>query len=585
MLGLESIREIDGASDRRKTVGGELPISIQRGEKIKQSALIHGVVSSNSSRKSVSRDWGKSLANARRDVLVLGVLIAAVVLLIWNGSELFQQLTNARNGLGPSLKIALIALTLNVALILFGWRRYVDLQHETEMRIQGEERAALIASTDGMTGLLNRKGFADRGEELRCRAAGDGRQLVIFSLQLHRFKAINDRHGYDVGDCALRMIASSLEQLAGPDDLVARLAGDEFAIAIATARERLSESEQLAERVLRAVTRPIEAEGRMVQVGAFLGIAASDPGEGQIPDYLRRADIALDRAKSSCSARPVWFDEGMERALIVHSEIEQGIRYGLEHSHFIPYFEPQVDLLTGEIIGFEVLARWDHPLSGLIEPDRFIPVAEEHGLIGRLSEQVILAAMQQASGWDPAIKLSVNISPAQLADSWLAQRIVRLLSEAGFPAERLVVEITESSLFADLDLARTIVTSLKNQGIRLALDDFGTGFSSLAHLRSLPFDVIKIDRSFVSKLVDDPESAAIVRAVATLAEALHVPVTVEGIEDAATHAAVAGIGCAVGQGWYFGKPMSGEQAAALLRSRHSVPAPAPSAAASARRSG
>ncbi len=147
---------------------------LRSGEKIKQSGLIHGVVGSNSSQKSASRDWSKSLANARRDVLVLGILIAAVVLLIWNGSELFQQLTNARNGLGPSLKIALIALTLNVALILFGWRRYVDLQHETEMRIQGEERAALIASTDGMTGLLNRKGFADQGEELRCHAASNG---------------------------------------------------------------------------------------------------------------------------------------------------------------------------------------------------------------------------------------------------------------------------------------------------------------------------------------------------------------------------------------------------------------------------
>jgi len=538
-------------------------------------------VGGNSSRKSASRDWSKSLANARRDVLVLGILIAAMALLIWNGSEFFQQLTKARSGLGPDLKITLIALTLNVALILFGWRRYVDLQHETEMRQQGEERAALIASTDGMTGLLNRKGFADRGEELRCRASSDGQQLVILSLQLQRFKAINDRHGYDVGDRVLRMIASSLEQVAGADNLVARLAGDEFAIALATPRDKLPEAEQLAEQLLHIVTRPMEAEGRLVQVGAFLGIAASDPNDGQVPDFLRRADIALDRAKSTCSARPVWFDEGMERALIVHSEIEQGIRYGLEHAQFIPYFEPQVDLLTGEIIGFEVLARWDHPLSGLIEPDRFIPVAEEHGLIGRLSEQVILAAMTQAANWDPSIKLSVNISPSQLADSWLAQRIVRLLAEAGFPAERLVVEITESSLFADLDLARMIVTSLKNQGIRLALDDFGTGFSSLAHLRSLPFDVIKIDRSFVSKLVDDPESAAIVRAVTTLSEALGVPVTVEGIEDAATHAAVAGFGCAVGQGWYFGKPMSGDQATALLRSRQTEPTPT----ASARRSG
>ncbi len=400
---------------------------------------------------------------------------------------------------------------------------------------------------------------------------------MILSIQLNRFKAINDRHGYDVGDQVLRMIASAMEQTAGPGNLVARLAGDEFAIALAAPRAKVANAWFLAEELLAAVTRPMEVEDKLVQIGAFLGIAAAEPADAQIPDLLRRADIALDRANSTRSARPIWFDEGMERALLVHSEIEQGIRYGLDHGQFIPYFEPQVELLTGEIVGFEVLARWDHPLSGMIEPGRFIPVAEEHGLIGRLSEQIMLAAMTEAAQWDPAIKLSVNISPIQLGDSWLAQRIVRLLAEAGFPAERLVVEITESSLFADIDLARTIVTSLKNQGIRLALDDFGTGFSSLAHLRSLPFDVIKIDRSFVSTLGKDPESSAIIRAVATLADGIGVPVTVEGIEDAATHAAVAGFGCAVGQGWYFGKPMSGDQATALLRSRQSAPEAAPPA--------
>ncbi|HEU0310325.1 MAG TPA: EAL domain-containing protein [Sphingomicrobium sp.] len=527
------------------------------------------------SSKSALRDFNRSLASARRDVLVLTILIAAVFLLIWNGSEFFQRLTKAEMGLGPGLKVALIALTLNVALILFGWRRYVDLLHEAEMRKEGETRAALIASTDGMTGLLNRKGFADRGEELRQRASAEGQQLAILSLQLNRFKAINDRHGYDVGDRMLRLIASALEQAVGQQGLVARLAGDEFAIALASPREAVANAETLAEQMLKLVTRPMEAEGKLVQVGAFLGIASSDPDDGQIRDLLRRADIALDRAKSTRSARPVWFDEGMERALLVHSEVEQGIRYGLDHGQFIPFFEPQVDLRTGEIIGFEVLARWNHPLSGMIEPDRFIPVAEEHGLIGRLSEQVMLAAMAEAVRWDPSIKLSVNISPFQLGDSWLAQKIVRLLAEAGFPAERLVVEITESSLFADIDLARTIVTSLKNQGVRLALDDFGTGFSSLAHLRSLPFDVIKIDRSFVSTLGKDPESSAIIRAVATLADGIGVPVTVEGIENAATHATVAGFGCAVGQGWYFGKPMNGDQATALLRSRKSAADAAP----------
>ena len=507
-----------------------------------------------------------SLANARRDVVVLVILIAAVFLLIWNGADFFQRISIAGTTLGPGLKVALIALTLNVALILFGWRRYVDLQHEAEMRKEGEARAALLASTDGMTGLLNRKGFADRGEELRAYAAAEGRALVIFSLQLDRFKAVNDRHGYDVGDKLLRMIAASLEQLTETEHLVARLSGDEFAIALTAPNEEARASEQLAERLLRVVTRPMEIDGRLVQVGAFLGIAASDPGEGQIPDFLRRADIALDRAKQMRTARPIWFDAGMERALVIHSEIEQGIRYGLDHGQFLPYFEPQVDLRTGAIIGFEVLARWEHPLSGLIEPDRFIPVAEEHGLIGRLSEQIILQAMQSAADWDPAIKLSVNISPTQLTDSWLAQRIVRLLTEARFPADRLVVEITESSLFADLDMARLIVTGLKNQGVRLALDDFGTGFSSLAHLRALPFDFIKIDRSFVATLNEDRQNAAIVRAVSTLADALNVLVTVEGIEDAATHATVTGFGCQIGQGWYFGKPMSADQAAALLRS-------------------
>ena len=307
-------------------------------ENVNLSQLNLRTVTSISSSKSALRDFNRSLANARRDVLLLSILIAAVFLLIWNGSEFFARVTKAETGLGPGLKIALIALTLNVALILFGWRRYVDLQHEAEMRREGEARAALIASTDGMTGLLNRKGFADKGEELRQAAAADGQQLVILSIQLNRFKAINDRHGYDVGDQVLRMIASAMEQTAGPGNLVARLAGDEFAIALATPRAKVANAWILAEELLAAVTRPMEVEDKLVQIGAFLGIAAAEPAEAQIPDLLRRADIALDRANSTRSARPIWFDEGMERALLVHSEIEQGIRYGLDHGQFLPYY-------------------------------------------------------------------------------------------------------------------------------------------------------------------------------------------------------------------------------------------------------
>jgi diguanylate cyclase (GGDEF)-like protein len=464
----------------------------------------------------------------------------------------------------PGIRLASTALTLNVALILFGWRRYIDLQHEAEMRAEHERRAVVLATTDSITGLYNRKGFADHAAQLCVEAGNRGETLVVISFQVHRFKSVNDQHGYETGDRLLKTVSITLVEELGPNAILARLSGDEFAVALSLRPDALGHAEAMGEAVLRTVTRPLLFEEKIIQVGAFAGIASAPAKEVRIPDILRRADIAMDHARSGRVARPVWFDGGMERALIAHGEVEQGIRYGLEHDQFVPFFEPQVDLATGEIIGFEMLARWIHPLSGVIGPDVFIPVAEEIGLIGRLSEKVIAEALREAADWDPKIKISVNISPFQLADGWLAQRIVRILAETGFPAERLVIEITESSLFTDLDLARSIVTSLKNQGIRLALDDFGTGFSSLSHLRSLPFDIIKIDRSFVTNINTKRESSAIVRAVTTLAAALPVPVCVEGIENEATYDAVLKLGCEIGQGWYFGKPMPAEQARELL---------------------
>ena len=515
------------------------------------------------------------LVNARRDAVVLTVLIAAVMLLIWNGSAFFHQVAIADRDFGPEVKIASTALTLNVALILFGWRRYVDLQHEAEKRVEGERRAIVLATTDPITGVYNRKGFADRAAELTVEAAARRSQRVVISVQIHRFKVVNDQHGYDTGDRFLKQLAAALVEALGPSAVIARLSGDEFAAALAVDAGELARAEELADNVLRAVTRPFTVDERVIQVGAFAGIASAPAAESRVPDQLRRADIALNHAKNGRVARPVWFDAGMERALVAQGEIEQGIRFGLEHGQFLPYFEPQVDLSTGDIVGFEVLARWNHPLSGIIAPDVFIPVAEDIGVIGRLSEQIIAEALRQAASWDSTVKISVNISPTQFTDGWLAQRIVKMLAETGFPADRLVVEITESSLFADLDLARSLVTSLKNQGVRLALDDFGTGFSSLSSLRSLPFDMIKIDRSFVANLHNNKESMAIVRAVTTLAGALNVPVCVEGIESQAVYEAVVTLGCNVGQGWYFGKPTPADKAGELLTA-HEAPGAAPS---------
>ncbi|MEN3971794.1 EAL domain-containing protein [Sphingomicrobium sp. XHP0235] len=502
----------------------------------------------------------------RRELVVLAILLAAFGLLVWNGTSFFMQLDEGIEGITSDLGFAATAITLNIALILFGWRYYVDVQHEGMRREESERRALEIASTDGMTGLLNRKGFSEEGARLARAHHDGGGQIAVISVQLNRFKMINERHGFDIGDEFLRRIASVVSQTVSAHASVARVAGDEFAIIVPDGGKNAREPiEALASVILESVTRPFEIGDTMIQIGAHVGIAQAPAAELKVRDLLRRADIALAAGKAGRLARPVWFDAGMERELLVHSEIEQGIRHGIETEQFLPYFEPQVDFATGAISGFEVLARWDHPLAGLITPDRFIPVAEEHHLIGPLTDGVFREAMKRATRWPGEIDLSINIAPSQLTDSWLAQKLVQMLTETGFPAERLVVEITEGSLFADIDMARTIVASLKNQGIRIALDDFGTGFSSLSHLRALPLDLIKIDRSFVSSLAKDRESRAIVRAVTTLADALEVPVVVEGVETARTHAMVMEMGCRFGQGWYFGKPMTADQAEQLLR--------------------
>ena len=264
-------------------------------------------------------------------------------------------------------------------------------------------------------------------------------------------------------------------------------------------------------------------------------------------------------------------DESTKREVQERNGLEAGVRAGLAAGELVPYFEQQIDLASGTLRGFEMLARWRHPRRGLVAPDEFISIAENCGLIGELSLSVMRQALTEARAWDNSLILSVNISPVQLKDPWLAQKLAKLLSETGFPAERLEVEITERSLLGNLGLVQAIVSSLKNQGIRLALDDFGTGYSSLAHLRALPFDRIKIDRSFVTSINDDPESAAVVAAITRLAESLNLAVTAEGIEDALIEARLRSMGTYTGQGWLLGKPMPVEEVRALLAGRGLLP--------------
>jgi diguanylate cyclase (GGDEF)-like protein len=458
-------------------------------------------------------------------------------------------------------------LLLNVALTIYGFRRYSDVRREVVERTAAEKRAHSLASTDPLTGFLNRRTLAEAVREMLDGADQRKKAVAMLIVDLDGFKTINDVHGHLTGDNLLRTTAEVIEKALPPGSIGARLGGDEFAAAFTFDLASPGTVDATAAYIVDRLGKPFDLAGVHVHISASLGIARSDHDCDAVDALLRRADIAMYAAKKMGRGRYVWFDGSMERELRKRTMTEAGLRRGIPLGEFVPYFEQQVDLVSGSLHGFEMLARWQHPEQGIVPPDDFIPVAEECGLIGDLSMSVMAQAFEEARAWDPSLTLSVNISPSQLKDPWLAQKVVKLLVETGFPPERLEVEITESSLFENLGLAQSIVGSLKNQGIRIALDDFGTGYSSLAHLRALPFDRIKIDRSFVSSINDNPESAAIVNAITRLAESLNLAVTAEGIEHELIEARIRSIGSYKGQGWLFGRPMPAAAVQTLLAER------------------
>ena len=485
------------------------------------------------------------------------VSVAAILLFVGTGSSVLSASLRywLQDG-EPVDRTLVIALPLNVALILIGWRRHRELAREVSERTVSEERARALAARDPLTGFLNRRSMAEEGAAMLARAQRKHKAVALLMVDLDHFKPVNDMHGHAVGDSLLRAVAREIAAAMPPIALTGRLGGDEFSCAFLFDPAQPGMVETIAERLVTHMAQPFDLEGLRLHISCSVGIARSDFDCSGIETLLRSADMAMYAAKKSGRNRFAWFDHSMERELQLRSTLETGLRAAIPNQQIVPFFEQQIDLATGRLTGFEVLARWQHPERGTISPELFIPIAEETGLIGELSLSIMLQAFQAARDWDPSLTLSVNISPAQLRDAWLAQKVIKVLTETGFPANRLEVEITESSLFDNLPLAQSIVGSLKNQGVRLALDDFGTGYSSLAHLRALPFDRIKIDKSFVTSINDSLDSAAIVNAIARLGDSLNLPVTAEGIETDAIEERVRAFGCAKGQGWLYGKPQS-----------------------------
>lgn len=505
----------------------------------------------------------KHRTKAGRDLVSLGIFAAAILMFVGTGSSVLPEIFKNWFQSGPGPDAMLVnALLLNIALIIFGWRRYSELLIEVDEHRKAEERARILAETDVLTNCLNRRSITPETDALISQAEDEGKLVAFVMFDLDNFKQVNDCHGHQVGDMVLTTTADRIRGILPEGSLLARLGGDEFACVVSFEQHYKSRVDQLVNRLIEAASRPISVQGQEVEVTISAGIAAtageigSDDEALDAKSLLHFADIAMYHAKKQGRNRCFWFEDQMEHQLRLRSELEVGIRKGLNNAEFVPYYEQQIDLSTGELMGFEMLARWVSPELGLVKPDVFIPIAEEMGAIAVLSEQLIDQALSDAGKWDPAITLSINISPIQLRDPWFAQKMLKALAKHNFPAQRLEIEITETCLHDNVSLVRSTITSLRNQGIRISLDDFGTGYSSFSQLQSLPFDRLKIDRSFVSNLIRDEGDSGkkIVNAIISLGEGLSIPITAEGIEDAEILERLKEMGALKGQGYHYGHP-------------------------------
>ncbi len=435
------------------------------------------------------------------------------------------------------------------------------LYSESHARKEFEERLAYQAFHDALTGLPNRAWFAAHLAETLKRARRTSSGLAVLFLDLDRFKVINDSLGHERGDELLVTVAERLRDCVGHGAAVARLGGDEFTVLLAGASA--GDARQLAGQILAALRTPLALAGREIVVSASIGIALDD-GMGGTAELLRDADTAMYRVKQSGRAGVALFDAGMNAVAMARLERETDLRRAIAAGELVLAYQPKVELRTGRLVGLEALMRWHHPREGLIQPSEFIALAEETGLILPLGRWALGEACRQARAWlerwpdRPPLVLSVNLSARQFQQPQLAEMIVDVLRETGLPASCLQLEITESAVMDDVDAAVATLRGLRARGLLLALDDFGTGYSSLNYLKRFPLDVLKIDKSFVAGLGRDVEDTAIVGAVIALAHILGMQVTAEGVETATQASRLRELGCELGQGYLFARPLAPE---------------------------
>jgi diguanylate cyclase (GGDEF)-like protein len=433
------------------------------------------------------------------------------------------------------------------------WGGWVALHEDVTERLVAAERITRLARQDALTGVANRRHFQEGLEEAIAGLSADG-TFALLVIDLDHFKDVNDTLGHPVGDALLTIVGHRLTKLARRRDIVARLGGDEFAIIQREASER-SDADALARRVVDVLRQPFLAHGKRVEIGGTIGIALVPDDGRTAEDVMRKADIALYRAKALGRGTWRFFDPEMEGRLKARRQLELDLAGAAKRGELDLFYQPIVSLAARRVEGCEALIRWRHPLRGMVSPNEFIPIAEETGLICEIGAWAIDEACKAAAAWPEYISISVNLSVAQFAGPDLVLATARALEQSGLDTSRLVLEVTETLLLGDDPATFDLLHRLRDLGVAIALDDFGTGYSSLSHLRSFPFDKIKIDQSFVRDLPQRKNCEAIVGAVARLASSLEMTTVAEGVETEDHLARVEAAGCDAVQGYLFSRPV------------------------------
>jgi diguanylate cyclase (GGDEF)-like protein len=429
----------------------------------------------------------------------------------------------------------------------------------TEQR-RSEREISRLARFDSLTGLPNRAMMRQTLEEALRNAAHRQKGCALFMIDLDRFKNVNDTLGHPVGDALLRQVADRLKSVMGNHGQVGRLGGDEFQAVLPGAAE-FGLLESLARTLIEQVSRPYVIEGHRVAIGASVGIAIGDPGRASADALVRNADLALYAAKADGRGKHRLYEPSMHSEAAERQLLENDLSQAIERGELAVYYQPIVRAAEEEISGFESLVRWTHPVRGAISPSKFIPLAEEAGLIGKIGEWVLRTALEEAVHWPEHVRVAVNLSPLQFNDPSVVDMVRRHLEDTGVRPDRLELEITEGVFLAEGASTDETFTKLKKLGVRLALDDFGTGYSSLGYLKKAPFDKIKIDQSFVRGASSSTNrNSAIIRAIVTLAETLGMDSCAEGVETHDDLQLIRELGVSMIQGYIFGKPCAAQAA-------------------------